>query len=130
MGSVVADIRQAVAEGVDLPSGYSVDIGGQYENQQRAQKRLLLVVPVSLALIALLLYFAFGSVGQAMLILVNVPLAVIGGVFSLWISGQYLSVPSSVGFITLFGVRVEWCGDGGKHQPSCQQWPRSERCGF
>ena len=65
-----------------------------------------LVVPISLGLIALLLYFAFSSVGQAMLILVNVPLAMIGGVFSLWISGQYLSVPSSVGFITLFGVAV------------------------
>lgn len=106
MGSVVADIRQAIAEKVALPAGYSVDIGGQFENQQRAQKRLSLVVPVSLGLIALLLYFAFGSVGQAMLILVNVPLAVIGGVFSLWISNQYLSVPSSVGFITLFGVAV------------------------
>ena len=106
MGSVVVDIRQAIADKVDLPTGYSVDIGGQFENQQRAQKRLSLVVPVSLGLIALLLYFAFGSVGQAMLILVNVPLAVIGGVFSLWISGQYLSVPSSVGFITLFGVAV------------------------
>ena len=106
MGSVVADIRQAIAEKVALPAGYSVDIGGQFENQQRAQKRLSLVIPVSLGLIALLLYFAFGSVGQAMLILVNVPLAVIGGVFSLWISNQYLSVPSSVGFITLFGVAV------------------------
>lgn len=106
MGSVVADIRQAIAEQVELPTGYSMDIGGQFENQQRAQKRLSLVVPISLGLIALLLYFAFSSVGQAMLILVNVPLAVIGGVFSLWISGQYLSVPSSVGFITLFGVAV------------------------
>jgi cobalt-zinc-cadmium resistance protein CzcA len=106
MGSVVADIRQAIAEKVALPAGYSVDIGGQFENQQRAQKRLSLVVPVSLGLIALLLYFAFGSVGQAMLILVNVPLAVIGGVFSLWITDQYISVPSSVGFITLFGVAV------------------------
>ncbi len=106
MGSVVADIRQVIAEQVDLPTGYSVDIGGQFENQQRAQKRLSLVVPVSLGLIALLLYFAFASVGQDMLFLVNVPLAVIGGVFSLWISGQYLSVPSSVGFITLFGVAV------------------------
>jgi cobalt-zinc-cadmium resistance protein CzcA len=106
MGSVVADIQQAIAQQVDLPTGYSVDIGGQFENQQRAQKRLSLVVPVSLGLIALLLYFAFASVGQALLILVNVPLAVIGGVFSLWISGQYLSVPSSVGFITLFGVAV------------------------
>ncbi len=106
MGSVVSDIRQAVAEQVELPAGYSVDIGGQFESQQRAQKRLSLVVPVSLGLIALLLYFAFASVGQAMLILVNVPLAVIGGVFALWFSGQYLSVPGSVGFITLFGVAV------------------------
>ena len=106
MGSVVADIRQVIAEKVDLPAGYSVAIGGQFESQQRAQQRLAIVVPLSLALIALLLYFAFGSVGQAMLILVNVPLAVIGGVFSLYLSGQYLSVPSSVGFITLFGVAV------------------------
>ncbi|TWX59490.1 efflux RND transporter permease subunit [Colwellia hornerae] len=106
MGSVVTDIREVIASTVDLPAGYSVVIGGQFENQQRAQQRLLLVVPLSLALIALLLYFAFGSLGQAMLILVNVPLAVIGGVFSLYISEQYLSVPSSIGFITLFGVAV------------------------
>lgn len=106
MGSVVEDIRTAIAEQVELPPGYSVSIGGQFENQQRAQKRLAMVIPISLALIALLLYFAFNSVGQAMLILVNVPLAVIGGVFSLYLSGQYLSVPSSVGFITLFGVAV------------------------
>ncbi len=106
MGSVVADIRKAINGEVDLPAGYSVVIGGQFENQQRAQQRLAVVVPLSLALIALLLYFTFGSVGQAMLILMNVPLAVIGGIFSLYISGQYLSVPSSVGFITLFGVAV------------------------
>ncbi len=106
MGSVVADIRRIIASNVDLPAGYSVAIGGQFENQQRAQARLAIVLPVSLGLIALLLYFAFGSMGQAMLILVNVPLAVIGGIFSLYISGQYLSVPSSVGFITLFGVAV------------------------
>ncbi len=106
MGSVVADIRQTIDEQVELPPGYSVDIGGQFESQQRAQKRLTLVVPLSLALIALLLYLAFNSVGQAMLILINVPLAVIGGIFSLYLSGQYLSVPSSIGFITLFGVAV------------------------
>jgi cobalt-zinc-cadmium resistance protein CzcA len=106
MGSVVADIRATISEKIDLPAGYSIAIGGQFENQQRAQKRLSIVLPISLGLIALLLYFAFGSVGQAMLILVNVPLAVIGGIFSLYISGQYLSVPSSVGFITLFGVAV------------------------
>jgi len=106
MGSVVNDIRAVIAEKIDLPAGYSVAIGGQFESQQRAQKRLAVVVPLSLGLIALLLYFAFGSVGQAMLILVNVPLAVIGGVFALYLSGQYISVPSSVGFITLFGVAV------------------------
>jgi len=106
MGSVVADIRRVIGANVDLPAGYSVVIGGQFENQQRAQARLAIVLPVSLGLIALLLYFAFGSTGQAMLILVNVPLAIIGGIFSLYISGQYLSVPSSVGFITLFGVAV------------------------
>ncbi|WP_426360379.1 efflux RND transporter permease subunit [Pseudocolwellia sp. HL-MZ19] len=106
MGSVVTDIKAMVEEKVDLPAGYSISIGGQYENQERAQKKLSVVVPLSLVLIALLLYFAFGSVGQALLILVNVPLAVIGGVFALYISGQYLSVPSAVGFITLFGVAV------------------------
>ncbi|WP_133471312.1 efflux RND transporter permease subunit [Paraglaciecola marina] len=106
MGSVVEDIQATIASEIDLPAGYSVSIGGQFESQQRAQKRLSIVVPLSLALIALLLYFAFGSAGQAMLILLNVPLAVIGGVFSLYLSGQYLSVPSSVGFITLFGVAV------------------------
>ncbi|WP_339864812.1 CusA/CzcA family heavy metal efflux RND transporter [Paremcibacter congregatus] len=106
MGSVVADIRKAIAEKVVLPPGYSVDIGGQFENQQRAQKRLMIVVPLSIGLIALLLYFAFHSVGQAILILVNLPLAMIGGIFALFLSGQYLSVPSSIGFITLFGVAV------------------------
>lgn len=106
MGSVVADINRVIAKTVDLPAGYSVAIGGQFESQQRAQARLAIVLPISLSLIALLLYFAFASVGQAMLILLNVPLAVIGGVFSLYISGQYLSVASSVGFITLFGVAV------------------------
>lgn len=106
MGSVVNDIQATIASNIELPTGYSVAIGGQFENQQRAQQRLSVVVPLSLVLIALLLYFAFGSVGQALLILVNVPLAIIGGVFSLYLSGQYLSVPSSVGFITLFGVAV------------------------
>lgn len=106
MGSVVADIYRQVADDIDLPSGYAVSIGGQFENQQRAQQRLMMIVPLSLGLIALLLYFAFGSVGQALLILVNVPLAIVGGVVALWLSGQYLSVPGSVGFITLFGVAV------------------------
>jgi heavy metal efflux system protein len=106
MGSVVKDIKQIIADKVNLPVGYSIDIGGQYENQQRAQNRLMIVVPMSIALIALLLYFAFNSIGQALLILLNVPLALIGGIFALYFTGQYLSVPSSVGFITLFGVAV------------------------
>lgn len=106
MGSVVADINQRIAEQIDLPTGYSIDIGGQFENQQRAQQRLMIVVPLSIGLIALLLYFAFHSVGQAFLVLVNLPLAMIGGIVALYISDQYLSVPSSIGFITLFGVAV------------------------
>jgi cobalt-zinc-cadmium resistance protein CzcA len=106
MGSVVAEIYQAIEQQVDLPSGYVVQIGGQFESQQRANQRLMIVVPISLGLIALLLYFAFNSVGQALLILLNVPLAAIGGIVALYISDQYLSVPSSIGFITLFGVAV------------------------
>ncbi|MGB0206158.1 MAG: efflux RND transporter permease subunit [Neptuniibacter sp.] len=106
MGSVVADIYAAIEQDVDLPAGYTVDIGGQFENQQRAQARLMIVVPLSIVLIGLLLYFSFSSLGQAALVLLNLPLALIGGVAALFISGQYLSVPSSVGFITLFGVAV------------------------
>lgn len=105
MGSVVKDIYALVPK-ADLPAGYTVIIGGQYENQQRAQQKLMLVVPVSIALIALLLYFSFGSFKQVLLIMANVPLALIGGIVALYVSGTYLSVPSSIGFITLFGVAV------------------------
>jgi cobalt-zinc-cadmium resistance protein CzcA len=80
--------------------------GGQFENQQRAQRTLMVVVPVCLGLIFLLLYLSFGSVRNAFLIILNVPFALIGGIFALAVSGQYLSVPSSVGFIALFGVAV------------------------
>ncbi|MCB2380825.1 CusA/CzcA family heavy metal efflux RND transporter [Shewanella sp. SR1] len=105
MGSVVKDIYALVPQ-ADLPAGYTVIIGGQYENQQRAQQKLMLVVPISIALIALLLYFSFGSFKQVILIMANVPLALIGGIAALYVSGTYLSVPSSIGFITLFGVAV------------------------
>lgn len=105
MGSVVNDIYAVVPQ-AQLPSGYTVVVGGQYENQQRAQQKLMLVVPISIALIALLLYFSFGSIKQVALIMANVPLALIGGVVALYVSGTYLSVPSSIGFITLFGVAV------------------------
>jgi len=106
MGSLVAEIDQRIKRDIKLPAGYSVVYGGQFENQQRAQARLMIVVPLSLGLIFLLLYFAFNSVGQALLIMLNVPLALIGGIAALFISGQYLSVPGSIGFIALFGVAV------------------------
>jgi len=106
MGGLVAEIDQRIRSEIDLPAGYSVVFGGQFENQQRAQARLMIVVPLSLGLIFLLLYFAFNSVGQAMLIMLNVPLALIGGIAALFFSGQYLSVPGSIGFIALFGVAV------------------------
>ena len=106
MGGLVAELQQRIAKEVDLPPGYTVVYGGQFENQQRAQKRLMIVVPLSLGLIFLLLYFAFNSVGQALLIMLNVPLALIGGIAALYFSGQYLSVPGSIGFIALFGVAV------------------------
>jgi cobalt-zinc-cadmium resistance protein CzcA len=106
MGGFVEEIRARIDSDLELPAGYTVVFGGQFENQQRAQQRLLIVVPVSLVLIFLLLYFAFNSVGQALLIMLDVPLALIGGVAALYFSGQYLSVPGSIGFIALFGVAV------------------------
>jgi cobalt-zinc-cadmium resistance protein CzcA len=104
--SFVDEARQKVGEQVKLPTGYTVEFGGQFENQQRAAATLSVVVPVSLGLIFLLLFSTFGSVRQAVLVLSNIPLAMIGGVFGLWISGEYLSVPASVGFIALLGIAV------------------------
>lgn len=102
----VDQAKQAVAAKIKLPADYTMVWGGQFENQQRAAKRLSIVVPVAISLIFLLLYTTFGSVRQALLVLTNVPFALIGGVFALWISGQYLSVPASVGFIALLGIAV------------------------
>jgi cobalt-zinc-cadmium resistance protein CzcA len=104
--SFVDEARTAVAEKIELPTGYTVEFGGQFENQQRAAATLSLVVPVSLGLIFLLLFSTFGSVRQAVLVLSNIPLAMVGGVFALWLSGEYLSVPASVGFIALLGIAV------------------------
>ncbi|TAN66981.1 MAG: efflux RND transporter permease subunit [Methylobacter sp.] len=104
--SFVDEARKVVAEKVDLPTGYTVEFGGQFENQQRAAATLSVVVPVSLGLIFLLLFTTFGSVRQAVLVLSNIPLAMVGGVFALWLSGEYLSVPASVGFIALLGIAV------------------------
>ena len=104
--SFVDEVRASIERDITLPSGYYVTYGGQFENQQRASARLALVVPIAIALIFLMLFITFRSLGQASLIILNIPFAMIGGVVSLYISGLYLSVPASVGFITLFGVAV------------------------
>ena len=102
----VDEAKQAVQNQLELPAGYTLQWGGEFENQQRAAARLMLVVPVSLLLIFLLLFTTFGSIRQAVLVFSNIPLAMIGGVFALWISGEYLSVPASIGFIALLGIAV------------------------
>ncbi len=102
----VDDAKAAVAAKVKLPPGYTMVWGGQFENQQRAAARLLLVIPVALILILCVLFVTLRSLRASMLILVNIPFAMVGGIISLWISGQYLSVPASVGFIALLGIAV------------------------
>jgi cobalt-zinc-cadmium resistance protein CzcA len=102
----VAEAKQAVAAAVELPPGYVLQWGGQFENQQRAAARLALVVPVAVGLVFLLLFSTFGSLRQALLVLTNIPFALIGGVFALLLTGEYLSVPASVGFIALLGIAV------------------------
>ncbi|NQY25685.1 MAG: efflux RND transporter permease subunit [Piscirickettsiaceae bacterium] len=102
----VDEVQAVIAREVQLPPGYYVTFGGQFENQQRAANRLALVVPISIALIFVMLFTTFRSLRQAGLIILNIPFAMIGGVISLYFSGLYLSVPASVGFITLFGVAV------------------------
>ena len=104
--SFVDEAKARVAQHVVLPEGYRLGWGGQFENQQRAAKRLMIVVPVALGLIFLLLYTSFGSLRQALLVLLNIPFALIGGIFALAITGEYLSVPASVGFIALMGIAV------------------------
>ena len=107
LGSVVADIQRRVADTVDLPSGYFVEYGGQFENQQRAMRTLSIVVPITIVTVFVLLYLAFGTLRHAAMIILNLPLALIGGVAGLFIMGEYLSVPASVGFIALFGIAVQ-----------------------
>ena len=104
--SFVEEAKALIAQKVALPSGYRITWGGQFENQQRAAARLTVVVPVALALIFVLLFSTFGSVRQALLILSNIPFALVGGIVALWLTGEYLSVPASVGFIALLGIAV------------------------
>jgi cobalt-zinc-cadmium resistance protein CzcA len=102
----VEEVRLNIEQKVELPTGYYVTFGGQFENQQRASNRLALVVPIAIVLIFFMLFTTFRSLLQAGVIILNIPFAMIGGVVSLYYSGLYLSVPASVGFITLFGVAV------------------------
>jgi len=102
----VNEIKQRIATAVPLPEGYRLDFGGQFENEARAGKRLALVVPAALLAIFLILYTTFGNIRQALLILLNVPFALIGGILALAIAGYYLSVPASLGFVALLGTAV------------------------
>jgi len=104
IGSVVDEGRKKLAAQLRLPEGYQVTWGGAFENMERANARLLIVVPITLGLVFFLLFWAFHSFRYATLIMMNLPFALIGGVVSLWLSGQYLSVPASIGFIELFGL--------------------------
>jgi heavy metal efflux system protein len=106
IGTFVAEAKQKIRENVKLPAGYYLTWGGQFENQQRAMKKLMIIGPVAIAMILLLLFVTFRSIRLALLVISNLPFALIGGVFALFISGQYLSVPASVGFVVLFGVAV------------------------
>jgi cobalt-zinc-cadmium resistance protein CzcA len=102
----VGDAQAAVAKNVQMSPEYTLSWGGQFENQQRAATRLAIVLPIALGLIFLLLYMTFQSIRQAVLVFCNVPFAAIGGVVALWASGEFLSVPASVGFIALIGIAV------------------------
>lgn len=106
IGGFVAEAKQKIKENVRIPAGYYVTWGGQFENQQRAMKKLMIIGPVAVGMILLLLFITFRSIRLALLVISNLPFALIGGVFSLALSGLYLSVPASVGFIVLFGVAV------------------------
>ncbi len=107
LGSVIADIERRIGDRVEMPPGYFVVYGGQFENQQRAMARLAIVVPIVVVMVFIMLWMSFGSLRDTFIIFVNVPLALIGGVFGLLIAREYLSVPASVGFIALFGIAVQ-----------------------
>lgn len=107
IGSFVKESQRKIEEQVKLPTGYFVTWGGQFELQQEANRRFAVVIPVTLGIICLLLYVSFGSLRSSLLILLNIPLALVGGVVALWLTGQNLSVPASVGFIALFGIALE-----------------------
>ncbi len=106
MGSLVQEMQNAVGKSLKLPQGYTITWGGEFENQQRAMGRLIMIVPVSVLLIFVLLFEAFKTVKSAALILLNVPFALIGGILALYLTGIHLSVSAAIGFIALFGQAV------------------------
>jgi cobalt-zinc-cadmium resistance protein CzcA len=106
LGGFVDDVRGRIEQGVTLPPGYHIEYGGQFENQERAMRRLTLIVPIVIAVIFVLLFMTFNSVGQALLVVGNVPFALVGGIAALWLRGMNLNLSASVGFIALFGVAM------------------------
>lgn len=106
LGGFVDEVKNKIASNVKLPPNYSITYGGQFENQQRANARLGTVIPMSILVIFFILFFTFKSIPLSLLILLNIPFAATGGLISLFLSGEYISVPASVGFIALFGIAV------------------------
>ncbi|MGL2415011.1 efflux RND transporter permease subunit [Helicobacter pylori] len=106
LNSFVEEAKKVISQNVKLPSSYYITYGGQFENQQRANKRLSTVIPLSILAIFFILFFTFKSIPLALLILLNIPFAVTGGLIALFAVGEYISVPASVGFIALFGIAV------------------------
>jgi cobalt-zinc-cadmium resistance protein CzcA len=104
--SIVTEAQQRISREVRLPEGYTLVWGGSFENMQRAMARIKIIVPLTIGVIFLLLFSSFSSLKQAALIICNLPFALIGGIVALWVTGEYVSVPASVGFINLFGVAV------------------------
>jgi cobalt-zinc-cadmium resistance protein CzcA len=106
VGGFVEQAQKEVAAAVSLPPGYALSWGGQFELQKAANRRLMIIVPITLLLVLTMLYGLFGSVKNVVLILLNIPLALVGGVFALGLAGANLSIPSSIGFIALFGIAL------------------------
>jgi cobalt-zinc-cadmium resistance protein CzcA len=106
LGSFVAEVRSEIDRDITLPTGYFMEYGGQFQNQERATRRLMLIVPIAILLIFVLLYLTFSSVKLAALVVGNVPFALVGGIAALWIRGMNLNLSASIGFIALFGVAM------------------------
>ncbi len=106
IGSFVEEAQSLIQQNIKMPIGYFTTWGGQFRLQQEANKRFSVVIPITILLVFFLLFMSFNSVKNALLILLNIPLALVGGVVALWITGQNLSVPGSIGFIALFGIAL------------------------